>query len=279
MEDTDMNEFDFAADNTKGAYRNEKIITRSVSASSKINEWEKSRPKSWVVVAVPAAIALIIFFCATTAEDYSIRRSFSTPGMQFLVAVCLALAAFLLYCDQKAKKANSQIVSDARKKASKENIVVTNQRIYGSTEKNAFSIPLSKIKETYIQRLDNQNTKISDEILRIISQNETLTFEFLENNAEISNTINSFISYPQSGPTPTASPEHIETYTIELISYSSLIPAVAAIRNITGMDFATAKDYLGNLPAVLAENIPLKKAEDLCNKLENGKVKFEIYQS
>lgn len=264
--------------NSKGIdYENEKIITHSNSATNKINEWEKSRPNPWIAGIVPLVIAAIIFFVQITAEDYHLRKSLSSPGMQFLQIICFVLAAFLFYCGQKAQTQTKQVVSEARRKAAKETVIVSNFRIYGSTESKDFSIPLTDIIKVVVERVENQNTKISNELLNIVTKAETLSFEFFENNAEITSVCNSLISTLSNEPNVSNPSEINETYTIRITEYYSMTLAIASICQLTGMDYVSAKHFLDNLPCVLAENISKTKSEEFSQILEKNKVTFEIF--
>ena len=244
------------------------------------------RVNSLIGALMPATIFLVVPFLAMV-EEMTLSEVFRKyPFISTLSSCCaIAFGALIFIADKKIKESVS-VADRARNTANKESIVVTNTRIFGSTNTQSFSVPISEIKNTYIERkLGKSSSVISNEVLCVICEKETLCFEFFENNSEISNAIKTALP-PKSDYRTTDNitknsdhKDNSDVYNIKITDYATYLSAIKAIREITLTDYVSAKQFLDKLPAVLVENAPKEKADKYARILEQIDVIFEIYRS
>lgn len=270
----------------------ENILARSVPATSKINDSNKQFVRnSFVVALIPLFVPVItILINLMSGEDleYFFKHLSGIDAFFFWGSILLSFVLFV-YALSSDNKADEE-TKEAQISAQKEQITVTNLKIFGSTSARDFSIPCSEIKHTYIERITGKSSiRINNEVLCIVCEKETLRFEYLENNSEISNAIKTVIPRDMndngtnnndlSNNAANNNVNNNEVYNIKVGDYISYFPAIKAVREITLMDYVYAKRFLNDLPAVLVENISKEKADKYARILEQNDVNFEIYLS
>lgn len=258
----------------------ERVLARSVSSTKSIAEWKKKYIQSRFICALlPLIIPIVTIINPVLLFGYSFEAvsEYIYEELSGFEAVgfwgCILLSVILLFWAISSISKADEEANPAQITAKKENITVTNLKIYGSTETGEFSVPCSKIKNTYIERLSGvSSVKFTQEVLCIVCENKVLRFEFFENNSEISNAIKTVI--PKDAVSEAV-------YSIKILDYAYYRSAMKAVIKITQMDLHHAQKFLklDNLPQIIAENISKDKAEEYARILEEFEVKFEIFQS
>lgn len=258
--------------------KEERVIIRSVSATNVISEWKRNYVRNSFILALLPLLIPIMTILSVLLHGYTFEYTFEyiTEELDGFTALifwgCVALAVILFFMAIGADNKADEKSKSARITAKKENITVTNLKIYGSTGMHEFSIPCSEIKNTYIERTNGKSsTKITQEdVLCIVCENEILRFEFFENNSEISDAIKTLIPYNTACEA---------IYSIKVLDYSYYRSAMKALVTITLMDYPYAQKFLKSLPQMLVENVSKEKAENYSRILEENEVKFEIFES
>lgn len=257
--------------------KEERIITRSVSATNAINEWKKNYVRNSFILALVPLVIPVITILSTLIHGYTLEYTleYITEDLDGFTAFffwgCVILSVLLFFVAFGADSKADEKTNPAQIAAKKENITVTNRKIYGSTSIGEFSVPCSEIKNAYIERTSGKSSvRFTEEVLCVVCEKEVLRFGFFENNSEISNAIKTMIPHD-------AVCEAV--YSIKVLDYSYYRSAVKALVTITLMDYPYAQKFLKNLPQMLVENISKEKAENYSQILEENEVKFEMLQS
>lgn len=185
----------FPTENSDVTVPQETVLARSTNITNKINGWEKSqRINAYLGTAAPAIFFFAAPFYAVIDGVKISELSEKHPLLSTFSMSCAIIFFILFFLANKKVQKNNVIANQARSQATKESITVTNTKIYGYDANHSFSIPLRKIQKIYTLASESKSSsKINNNKLCVVCEDETLCFDYLENFSEIIAAVNSVI--------------------------------------------------------------------------------------